>query len=201
MAEIDRCRNDPHTPVLALSSALYKKVPMFQTPNPLLARCCAAIAVIASLAVSVGHAGSPVRAAYQVRVASPLEFPFVAGFNDRQQVIGYTPQDLTTVGFLWDARHEVQFIYPSGMYADNRAWAIAFDINKHGEVAGYRSVGPGSTSAFVRDRSGTVLDLGPFVANGLNDSRADSRILPCRPILKVERLYGPRRPGRGISEG
>ena len=140
---------------------------MFQTPNPLV-RFCAAIAVIASLAVSVGHAGSLVRAAYQVRVL-PLEFPFVAGFNDRQQVIGYTPQDLTTVGFLWDARHGVQFIYPSGMYADNRAWAIAFDINKHGEVAGYRSVGPGSTSAFVRDRSGTVLDLGPFVADGLND--------------------------------
>jgi len=167
MAEIDRCRNDPHTPVLAPSSALYKKVPMFQTPNPLV-RFCAAIAVIASLAVSVGHAGSLVRAAYQVRVL-PLEFPFVAGFNDRQQVIGYTPQGLTTVGFLWDARHGVQFIYPSGMYAENRAWAIAFDINKHGEVAGYRSVGPGSTSAFVRDRSGTVLDLGPFVANGLND--------------------------------
>jgi probable HAF family extracellular repeat protein len=55
------------------------------------------------------------------------------------------------------------------MYDDDSAWAITYDINKHGEVAGYRSVGPGSFSAFVRDRSGTVLDLGPFVASGLND--------------------------------
>jgi probable HAF family extracellular repeat protein len=110
----------------------------------------------------------------------PLEFPFVTGFNDRQQVIGYAPQDLTTVGFLWDAKHGVQFIYPSGMYADNRAWAIPLDINKHGEVAGLRSIGPGSANAFLRDRSGTVLDLGPFMASGLNDRGqvAGAAVLP-----------------------
>ena len=178
MAEIDRRRNHTHTPVLPTIHCLHKKVPMSHTPNPLV-RFCAAIGVIASLAVSVGHAGSLVRAAYRVRVL-PLEFPFVTGFNDRQQVIGYAPQDLTTVGFLWDAKHGVQFIYPSGMYADNRAWAIPLDINKHGEVAGYRSIGPGSTNAFVRDRSGTVLDLGPFVANSLNDRGqvAGSAVLP-----------------------
>ena len=140
---------------------------MSHMPHPLV-RFCAAVGAIASLAVSVGHAGSPVRAAYRVRVL-PLEVPFVTGFNDRQQVIGYGPQDLTTVGFRWDPTHGLQSIYPSGMYGDNSAWAIPLDINKHGEVAGYRSVGPGSASAFVRDRSGTVLDLGPFFANGLND--------------------------------
>ena len=137
---------------------------MFQTPNPLV-RFCAAIAVIASLAVSVGHAGSLVRAAYQVRVL-PLEFPFVTGFNDRQQVIGYTPQDLTTVGFLWDARHGVQFIYPSGMYADNRAWAIAFDINKHGEVAGIEALAPGPPVPLfvtVQERSLTLDPSLPMV--------------------------------------
>jgi probable HAF family extracellular repeat protein len=151
---------------------------MSQTPNPLV-RFCAAIGVIASLAGSVGHAGSLVRAAYRVRVL-PLDFPYVTGFNDRQQVIGYTPQDLTTVGFVWDAKHGIQLIYPSGMYADNRAWALPFDINKHGEVAGYRSSGPGATNAFIRDRSGTVLDLGPFVASGLNDRAqiAGSAVLP-----------------------
>ncbi len=166
MAEIDRCRHHTHTPLLPCPLP-DKKVPMSHTPTPLV-RFCAVIGVIASLAVSVGHAGSPVRAAYRVRVL-PLEFPFVAGFNDRQQVIGYAPQDLGTVGFLWDAKHGVQFIYPSGMYADNRAVAITSDINKHAAVAGYRSTGPGSISAFVRDRSGAVRDLGPFVANGLND--------------------------------
>jgi probable HAF family extracellular repeat protein len=140
---------------------------MSPTSNPLV-RFCAAVGVVASLTVSVGHAGSLVRAAYRVRVL-PLEFPFVTGFNDRQQVIGYTSPDQTTVGFLWDAKRGVQFIYPSGMFDDNRAWAFPLDINQHGEVGGYRSVGPGSTNAFVRDRSGTVLDLGPFVANALND--------------------------------
>jgi probable HAF family extracellular repeat protein len=167
MAEIDRCGNHTHTPVLRTVDYLHKKVPMSHAPNALL-RFCAAIGVMALLAVSAGHAGSLVRAAYRVRVL-PLEFPFVTGFNDGQQVIGYAPQGLTTVGFLRDAKQGVQSIYPSGMYADNRGWAIPFDINKHGEVVGYRSIGPGSTSAFLRDRSGAVFDLGPFVANSLND--------------------------------
>lgn len=133
-----------------------------------LVRFCAAIAVLASFAVSVGHARPQVRAAYRVRVL-PLDFPFVTGFNDRQHVIGYGPQDLTTVGFVWDAKHGVQLVHPSGMYAENRAWAMPVDINKRGEVAGNRSTGPGSTNAFVRDRSGTVFDLGPFAASSLND--------------------------------
>jgi probable HAF family extracellular repeat protein len=66
------------------------------------------------------------------------------------------------------------------MFADNRAWAFPLDINKHGEVAGYRSIGPGSTNAFVRDRSGNVFDLGPFVATSLNDRGqiAGSSVLP-----------------------
>ena len=68
----------------------HTKVLMSYTPNPAV-RFCAAIAVIASFGVSVSHAGSPVRAAYGVRVL-PLEFPFVTGFNDRQQVIGYGPK-------------------------------------------------------------------------------------------------------------
>jgi probable HAF family extracellular repeat protein len=154
---------------------------MSHTPNPLV-RYCAAIGVIASLAVSVGHAGTLVPAAYRVRVL-PFEFPFVADFNDRQQVIGYAPQDPATVGFLWDAKHGVQFIYPSGMF-DNRAWAIPLAINKHGEVAGYRSIGPGATNAFVRDRSGTVLDLGPFVANGLNDRGQVAGVAVLLPSLE-----------------
>jgi probable HAF family extracellular repeat protein len=140
---------------------------MSHTPSPLL-RFCAAIAVITSLAVSVTHAGALVRAAYRVRVL-PLEFPVVADFNDRQQVIGYGPPNPTTVGFLWDAKYGLRFIHPSGMYADNRAWAMPFGINKHGEVVGSRSIGPGSYNAFFRNRSGTVLDLGPFVAAALND--------------------------------
>ena len=198
MAEIDRCRNHTHTPGSALSTPLHKKVPMSHTPNPLV-RFCAAIGLIASLAVSVGHAGSLARTVYRVRVL-PLEFPFVTGFNDRQQVIGYASQNLTTVGFLWDAKDGVQSIHPSGMYDDNRAWAFALDINRHGEVAGNRSVGPGATNAFVRDRSGTIFDLGPFVANSLNDRGqvAGSAVLP---TLKLERLYGPRELGRRISEG
>ena len=99
----------------------------------------------------------------------PLEFPFVTGFNDRQQVIGYGPQGLITIGLSWDAKHGVGLIYPSGMYGDNSALAIPFDVNKHGEVVGFRSIGPGAVNAFFRDRSGTVRDLGPFTASGLND--------------------------------
>jgi probable HAF family extracellular repeat protein len=131
-------------------------------------RFCAAIAVLASLGVSVSHAGPPVRVAYRVRVL-PVEFPFVAGFNERHQVIGYGPRDLTTVGFVWDPRRRIRLISASGSYAENSAWAIPLDINKRGEVVGSRSIGPGSASAFFRDRSGTILDLGPFMANGLND--------------------------------
>jgi probable HAF family extracellular repeat protein len=151
---------------------------MSHTPHPLV-RFCAAIGVIASLTVSVGHAGAQVRAAYRVRVL-PIEFPFVTGFNDRQQVIGYETQGLTSVGFLWDARHGVQVIHPSGMYADNSALAIPFDINKHGQVVGFRSIGPGSTSAFLHDSSGTIFDLGPFLASGLNDRGhvAGAAVLP-----------------------
>ena len=142
-------------------------------------RFCAAIAVIASFGVSVSHAGPPVRAAYDVRVL-PIEFPNVAGFNERQQVIAYGPRDLTTVGFLWDARRGTQVIAPLGSYAENQAWAIPLDINKHGEVIGSRSIGPGAASAFFRDRSGTVFDLGPFGAGGLNDHGqiAGARLLP-----------------------
>jgi probable HAF family extracellular repeat protein len=98
----------------------------------------------------------------------PLDFPFVTGFNDRQQVIGYAPQNLTTVGFLWDAKHGVRFIYPPGMSADNSAWALPVDINEHGLVAG-NQIGPGSSKGFLRDRSGRVVDLGPFFASSLND--------------------------------
>ena len=140
---------------------------MSYTPNPAV-RFCAAIAVIASFGVSISHAGSPARAAYEVRVL-PLQFPFVTGFNNRQQVIGYGPRALTNVGFVWDARRGIQLISPLASYGENLAWAIPLDINKHGEVVGYRSIGLGSASAFFRDRSGTVLDLGPFVASGLND--------------------------------
>ena len=149
----------------------------------MLAKPTTVVRICASILLVFSFAGTLVQArpgpAYRVRVL-PLEFPFVTGFNDRQQITGYAPQDLTTVGWLWDAKHGVQLIYPSGMYADNQAWAIPLDINKHGEVAGYRSIGPGSTSAFVRDRSGMVLDLGPFVAGGLNDRGqvAGSAVLP-----------------------
>ena len=137
---------------------------MSPTPNSAV-RFCAAIAVLASLGVSVSHAGPPGRAAYDVRVL-PIEFPYVTGFNEREQVIAYGPRDLVTVGFLWDARHGVQFIYPSGMYADNRAWAIAFDINKHGEVAGYQALAPGPlVPLFVtgQDRSLTLDPSSPMV--------------------------------------
>jgi probable HAF family extracellular repeat protein len=133
---------------------------MSQTPNPLV-RFCAAIAVVASFAVSVTHAGAPIRAAYRVRVL-PVEFPFVTGFNERQQVIGYGPQNLTSVGFLWDAKQGLRLI-------DRSASVIPSDINKHGEVVGLRRVGPATNNAFFRTRSGTVLDLGPFFARGLND--------------------------------
>jgi hypothetical protein len=139
---------------------------MSDTLSPLV-RFCAAFGVIASLTVSVGHAGSPVRAAYGVRVLS-LDVPYVTGFNDRQQVIGYGPQNLATVAFLWDAKHGLRSIFPAGADAGD-SLAIALDINKHGEVTGIRSTRPGSPSAFLRDRSGTVIDLGPFAANGLND--------------------------------
>jgi probable HAF family extracellular repeat protein len=91
----------------------------------------------------------------------PLEFPFVTGFNERQQVIGYGPRNLNNVGFVWDARRRIRLISPLGL-------AIPLDINKRGEVVG-ASIGSGSASAFFRDRSGTILDLGPFVATGLND--------------------------------
>jgi probable HAF family extracellular repeat protein len=103
----------------------------------------------------------------------PLEFPFVAGFNDRQQVIGYAPQNLTSGGFLWDAKQGLRLIDPS-------ASTIPFDINKHGEVAGLRTGGPGFTTGFFRTRSGTVVDLGPFFAKGLNDlgQVAGSAVLP-----------------------
>ena len=102
-----------------------------------------------------------------------LEFPFVTGFNDRQHVIGYAPQNLTSVGFLWDAKQGLRLIDPS-------ASAIPLDINKHGEVAGLRRGGPGFTNDFFRTRSGTVVDLGPFFANGLNDlgQVAGSAVLP-----------------------
>jgi probable HAF family extracellular repeat protein len=113
--------------------------------------------MIVSLPVSVGHAQSRVGASYRVRVL-PIEFPFVTGFNDRQQVIGYAPQDLTTVGFVWDAAHGSQSIP-----------AMPFDINTRGEVTGLRRTGPASASAFLRLRSGMILDLGAFGASGLND--------------------------------
>ena len=151
---------------------------MSYTPNPAV-RFCAAIAVMAAFGVSVSQAGSPVRAAYGVRVL-PLEFPFVTGFNERQQVIGYGPRDLTDGGFVWDARRGIQLISPVGSDAENSALAIPLDINKHGEVVGSQRVGLGPTSALFRDRSGTVLDLGPFVASGLNDHGqvAGARALP-----------------------
>ena len=146
---------------------------MSPTPNPFV-RFCAAIALIAALAVSVTHAGAPVRPAYRVRVL-PLEFPFVTGFNDRQQVIGYAPQSqsLPRVGFLWDAKQGLRLIDPT-------ASTIPFDINKHGEVAGWRRTGPSSSGGFFRTRSGTVVDLGSFFPNGLNDlgQVAGSAVLP-----------------------
>ena len=176
MAEIDRGRNHTHTPGLPIPHNT--KVLMSYTANPLV-RFCAAFGVIASVSVSVGFAGSPVRAAYGVRVLS-LDAPFVTGFNDRQQVIGYGPQNLTTVGFVWDAKRGIQFIFPSGTDADNSAFSIALDINKHGEVAGLQRIRPGSANAFLRDRSGTVIDLGPFAASGLNDRGqvAGAAVLP-----------------------
>src|SRR5262245_59510785 len=128
----------------------------------------ATIAVILSFPVSVGHARSRNEAAYRVRVL-PVALPFTTGFNDHLQVIGYGPQDLITVGFVWDSKQGVQTIYPAGMFAENSAFAMSFDINKHGDVAGYRTLGPGSAGSFLRDRSGTILDLGPFMATGLND--------------------------------
>jgi len=163
---------------------------MFYTPN-LLVRFCAAIAVIASLAVSVTHAGSLARAAYRVRVL-PLEFPFVAGFNDRQQVIGYAPQNLTSVGFLWDAKQGLRLIDPS-------ASAIPFDINKHGEVVGLRRGGPGFTLAFFVTVQGPSSTLGPSLpmVSMIADRQQDPA---CCPVLKVERLSGPRGWGRRISE-
>jgi probable HAF family extracellular repeat protein len=142
-------------------------------------RFCAAIAVIASFGVSISHAGSPARAAYEVRVL-PLDFPFVTGFNERQQVIGYGPRDLTGGGFVWDARHGIQLIPPLGSDGENSGLAIPLDINQHGEVVGTSHIGAGSASAFLRDRSGTVLDLGPFAASGLNDQGqvAGTGVLP-----------------------
>jgi hypothetical protein len=74
-----------------------------------------------------------------------------------------------TIGLSWDAKRGVGFIYPSGMYGDNSAWAMPFDVNHARGSVGFRSIGPGSADAFFRDRSGTVRDLGPFTANGLND--------------------------------
>jgi probable HAF family extracellular repeat protein len=131
-------------------------------------RFCVAIAVMSSFGVSISHGGSPVRAAYRIRVL-PIDFPFLAGLNHRQQVIGYGPQGATSVGFVWDAKRGIRLIPPSGAYDGNSAWAIPMDINKHGDVVGSRSIGPGAASAFFRDRSGAVLELGPFVASGLND--------------------------------
>src|SRR5688572_20029835 len=98
---------------------------MSYTRNPAV-RFCAAIAVLASLGVSVSHARSPVRAAYGVRVL-PLEFPFVTGFNERQQVIGYGPRPLTSVGFVWDARRRIQFISSLGSSGENSTSAIPMD--------------------------------------------------------------------------
>ena len=151
---------------------------MSHTPNSAV-RFCAAIAVLASLGVSVSHAGPPGRAAYDVRVL-PIEFPYVTGFNERDQVIAYGPRDLVTVGFLWDARRGTQLIPPLGSFGENSAHAIPLDINKHGEVIGSRTLGPGSVGAFFRDRSGTIFDLGPFGAGGLNDHGqiAGARLLP-----------------------
>jgi len=147
--------------------------------SPQVVRLCAVTALIVSIPASIAHARPRDEAAYRVRVL-PIDFPFVTGFNDRQQVIGYGPQDLTTVGFVWDAEHGSQLIHPTGRYSETSAWAMPFDINKHGEAAGFRSVGPGSFSAFVRDRSGRVFDLGAFVASGLNDRGhvAGSAVLP-----------------------
>lgn len=136
-------------------------------PSPRVLRLCGMIAMMVLLPLSVGHAGSRGDLTYRVRVL-PLEFPFIAGFNDRQQVIGYGPQGGATVGFVWDAKHGFELIHPAGRYSDTSAWAIPLGINQHGEVAGYRSVGPGVSSAFLRDRSETR-DLGAFVAQGLND--------------------------------
>ena len=151
---------------------------MSYTPNPAV-RFCAAIAVIASFGVSVSLAGSPARGGYEVRVL-PLEFPFVTGFNERQQVIGYGPRDLTDGGFVWDARRGIQLIVPVGSSAENSGLAIPLDINKHGEVVGIQRIGSGSGSAFFRDRSGMVVVLGPFGASGLNDHGqvAGARVLP-----------------------
>ena len=148
------------------------------SPNPAV-RFCAAIAVIASFGVSISHAGSPARAAYGVRVL-PFEFPFVTGFNERQQVIGYGPRDLTDGGFVWDARRGIQLISPVGSSAGNSGLAIPLDINKHGEVVGAQIIGSGSASSFFRDRSGMVVALGPFGASALNDHGqvAGARVLP-----------------------
>src|SRR5262245_39722966 len=109
---------------------------MFRTSSHAV-RLCVLIAMIVSLPVSVGHAQSKGRAAYRVRVL-PTEFPFVTGFNDRQHVIGYAPQDLT----------------------------MPFDINKHGEVVGLPRTDPASARAFLRLRSGRLVDLGAFGASG-----------------------------------
>jgi probable HAF family extracellular repeat protein len=143
---------------------------MSYTPNPAM-RFCAAIAVIASFGGFVSHAGSEGRAAYRVRVLPlPIEFPFVSGFNDRRQVIGYgPPRDQTNAGFVWDARRGLQLISPPGSCAENSARTIPYDINRHGEVVGSRCIGPGPGRAFLRDRSGTVFDLGPFAPSALND--------------------------------
>ena len=94
-------------------------------------RFCAAIAVIASFGLSVSHAGPPVRPAYALRVL-PIEFPYVADFNDRRQVIGYGPRDLATLGFVWDARRGLELISPLGAFSETSAFAIPFDINSHG---------------------------------------------------------------------
>jgi probable HAF family extracellular repeat protein len=125
--------------------------------SPHAVRLCTVLAMIVALPVSVGHARSRVRPSYRVRVL-PIEFPFVTGFSDRRQVIGYAPQDLTTAGFVWDAAHGSRSI--PGM---------PIDINKHGQVAGLRRTDPASASAFLRLRSGTLVELGAFAASGLND--------------------------------
>jgi probable HAF family extracellular repeat protein len=158
---------------------------MSHTPCRLV-RFGAAVAVVASLAVSVGHAGSPGSAAYRVRVL-PLDPNSVTGFNDRQQVIGYGSQDPLRAGFLWDAKRGLQFIDPSSGSTAGSPLVIPFDINQHGEVAAYRAVSPGPGDGLLRDRSGAVLDLGAFVAGSLNDRGviAGAAVLPSLEAVAV----------------